>query len=302
MQIMRMIIDIKNGISSALCSFRFWVAVLVVFFLCLCSNTMGVGAGREETVVWNMLLHDTQEGLYSQGEEYSAYYVIMSFRNMEWFAVLLPLVAAFPFLHNFADEWLTGNYYMGIARQGRRHYALVKMFAAAITGCLVICSGVLMYVAVVTLKFPSYESFHLMEDESTVAFLYGAGKSQRLLAFIKSLLHVGMLGGISSMVALLLVTACKDRFFALTIPMMAAYLSTKAANYYLLFVRNTYGWETPPLKVELMELLIPSMYLNLEQSFRYWFGISDFFWYGYLLLIMLLLTIVMCCIAERRND
>lgn len=299
---MRMIYDVKNGICPVLCSSRFWMAVLVVFFLCLCSNTMGAEAVREDTVVWNMLLHDTREGLYDRGEEYCAYYVIMSFRNMEWFAVLLPLTAAFPFLHNFADEWLTGSYYMCMARQERRHYALVKMSAAAITGCLTMCFGVLLYAAVVTLKFPSYESFHLMKDESMIAFLYGEGILQRLLAFMKSLLHVGMLGGISSLAALLLVTACKDRFFALTIPMMAAYLSTKAANYYLLFVRSTYEWETPPLKIQLLELLIPSMYLNLEQSFRYWFGIPDVFWYGYLLLVMIMLTLVMCRIAERRND
>lgn len=234
------------------------------------------------------------------GEMYSAYGVMMAFRNNYWFPVIVPIVAAIPYINRFHDEWLSGYYYLRISRSKRIWYALEHVFLAAFTGFLVMCIGILLFGMVCSYIFPSYHSYRMTADESMIAAIYGKTQAARFWSFVKVLLHVGMLGSITSVFSCILLTIVRDCFLSLTLPMMLVYLSTKVCNYYTLFVREHYADEAP-LPVNMLRLLIPSMYMDMEWVFHQWFGVPDMVWHGYLLAWIGVLSGIMIGIVKRRN-
>ncbi|MCD7825883.1 MAG: hypothetical protein LUH14_07985 [Clostridiaceae bacterium] len=290
---------IIKKIISELYSIKFWIAVIAISMLCFCANVEGETASSD-TVIYHLILYCSRQELMDMGEMYSSYSVIMAFRNNYWFPIIVPIVAAVPYIHQFSDEWLTGYYYMRIPRSKRVSYAMEHALMAALTGFLVMCVGILLFGMVCVGIFPSYHSYLTHTDESMVAAIYGQTQAIRFISFIKVLLHVGLLGSIMSVFSCIVLTIIRDAFLSLTLPMMLVYLSTKVCNYYALFVRQQYADE-PPLAVNMISLLIPSMYMNMEGVFHQWFGVPDFFWHAYLLLILGFLAVIMAAIVKRRD-
>lgn len=290
---------IIKKIITELYSIKFWIAVIVVSILCFCANVEGEAAASD-TVIYNLILHCSRQELIEQGEMYSSYGVIMAFRNNYWFAIIVPMVAAIPYINRFSDEWLTGYYYMRLPRSKRKAYAVESVLTAACTGFLVMCIGILLFGGVCAYVFPSYGTYQLEAEDSIIAAIYGQTQPARILAFIKLLCHVGILGSITSVCSLILLTIVRDCFLSLTLPMMLIYLSTKVCNYYTLFVRQQYA-DNPPVSVHMISLLIPSMYMDMEWTFHQWFGVPDILWHIYLLSIIGILTIIMICIVKRRD-
>ena len=234
------------------------------------------------------------------GEMYSSYGVIMKFRENHWFPIIVPMVAAIPYINRFSDEWLTGYYYMRVHRSKRSSYAVENVFMAAFTGFLVMCTGILLFGIVCMYVFPSYSSYALDADESIVTAIYGQTQAARLFSFVKVLLHVGILGSISSVFSCIMLTIVRDCFLSLTLPMMLVYLSTKVCNYYSLFVRQHYA-DQPPVAVNMLSLLIPSMYMDMEWVFHQWFGVPAILWHVYLLALIGILSGIMLYIVKRRD-
>lgn len=286
-------------IITELYSIKFWIAVIVISTLCFCANVEGESAASD-TVIYNLIFRCSKQELIDMGEMYSSYGVIMAFRNNYWFPVIVPIVAAIPYINRFHDEWLTGYYYMRIHRSKRIFYALENVFMAAFTGFLVMCAGILLFGMVCTYVFPSYHSYIPDADESIIAVIYGQTQAARFFSFIKVLLHVGILGSITSVFSCIILTVVRDCFLSLTLPMMLMYLSTKVCNYYTLFVRQDYADE-PPLAVNMLRLLIPSMYMDMEGVFHQWFGVPDILWHVYLLVLIGVLAVIMICIVKGRD-
>jgi hypothetical protein len=281
------------------CSVKFWIAVMVIAILCFCANVEGEAAASD-TIVYHLLLHASRQDCIAKGELYSAYGVIMAFRNNFWFPIVVPIVAAIPYIYHFSTEWLSGYYYIRLHRSKRISYALESVLMAAFTGFLVMCIGILLYGLACLFLFPSYGSYGLQPGESILAELYGQTPMARLFSFLKVLLHMGLLGSISSVFSLILLTVVRDCFLSLTFPMMLVYLSSNVCNYYLLFIREQYA-DNPPALVNTISLLIPYMYTSMENQFHQWFGISNVLWYFYLLAILGVLTMVMIHIVKRRD-
>ncbi|MCH5267863.1 MAG: hypothetical protein J1E62_05900 [Lachnospiraceae bacterium] len=285
---------------TAVCSMKFWIAVAVIAVICFCAK-INDPFGISSTAVYRLLLEQSKEDLLKLGEEYSSYYVAVLFRGNFWFAVIVPMVAAIPYINQFSDEWLTGYYFMRMHRAGRRtFYAMEKVFSAALIGFVTVCVGVLLYTAIVMFAFPSYDSYHLEAGEGLIAMAFGKTPWRRFIYFIRALLHVGILGSIASVISLILVPLLQDCFLALTVPMMICYLSTHVENYYSMFLLQRYELN-PPNAVNMLTLLIPSTYVDLENSFFMWFGISHYFWFAYLLGLLGVLSVIMICIVKKRG-
>lgn len=284
---------------TELYSIKFWIAVIVVSILCFCANVEGESA-PSDTVIYNLIFHGSKQNFMDMGEMYSSYGVIMAFRNNYWFPIIVPMVAAIPYINRFSDEWLTGYYYMQIHRSKRISYAVESVFMAAFTGFLVMCAGILLFGIICSYFFPSYSSYRIEAEQSIIAAIYGPTQLARFFTFVKVLIHVGILGSITSVFSLIMLTIVHDCFLSLTLPMMLIYISTKICNYYSLFVRQQYA-DAPPVFVSMISLLIPSMYMNMEGVFRQWFGVPDILWHLYLLAFIGILTIIMICIVKRRD-
>lgn len=109
-----------------------------------------------------------------------------------------------------------------------------------------------------------------------------------------------LFGMITSVFSCIMLTIVRDCFLSLTLPMMLMYLCTKVCNYYTLFVRQHYA-DDPPLAVDMLRLLIPSMYMDMEWVFHQWFGVPDILWHVYLLAILGFLAVIMICIVKGRD-
>lgn len=173
--------------------------------------------------------------LVIMGEDLCAYRIIDGVRYFEWFAVVFPVITAFPFAYSFANEWKSSVYMMSVTRCGEKRYVLKNIFGAMVSGFLVAVLGMLVVSALVYLMFPGISAFeyHEMIDMS-----YGDTAYKLIGFYLKMVFNLGLQGAMCALCATLLVVICDDMFYALTIPMMIEYLSMKLTNYYLLWIRN----------------------------------------------------------------
>lgn len=147
---------IMEDFMTSVCSMKFWIAATVIAVICFCAKVADP-SGVSETAVYHLLPTQSKGDLLKLGEVYSSYHIAVSFRENFWFAVIVPMVAAIPYINQFSDEWLTGYYFMRMHRAGRRtSYAMEKVFSAALIGFVTVCVGVLLYTVIVMTRFPSY--------------------------------------------------------------------------------------------------------------------------------------------------
>lgn len=85
-------------------SWKFCLCVVGVVLLCSCSRFQG----SFDKISLSAWLCDSREELLQMGESASAYSVMAGFQDMEWFAVLLPLLASFGSVTDFAGQWFSG--------------------------------------------------------------------------------------------------------------------------------------------------------------------------------------------------
>lgn len=279
---------------------KFMLGVIGICLLCGC-NTIDVG--RDTPTIWFALLTCSEEVLLAAGEQASSYAVLVAIRGLEWFVVLFPVLVSIPGVYEFADSWLSGNYYLTVSRTGRAKYAFRKLLIAGLTGAAVVVLGVLLYTAIVYLKFPALTEFHEDAESSILMLFYGETVWERTQVILHMLWNLAMHGALAAMVSLVLVAVLRDKFLALSIPMMIEYLSTKLSGIYNMYLLEVYGWEqTPPLKAYLPQLFIPSDQLIMETRFEQVYGVSYGYYGLYLLAWAMGLFLLLTWIVKRRNE
>lgn len=104
---------------------KLWICCLCIVamtLLCFLSPFPSGDPDVKETVlkVW---LSTDREQLLQMDEMASIYSVAAGFRNMEWFIVLLPLVAVVPGIFEFSEVWFGGNFYLTALRGTKKQFA-----------------------------------------------------------------------------------------------------------------------------------------------------------------------------------
>lgn len=274
-------------------SLKYLAAVCLVALLCGCSRFIGDGNGLD-TTVWQAFFQYTKAELSDMGEFGAAYQAVIGFRDSDWFVVLLPALVSFPFIYDFDEQWFGGSYYLVISRQTKCRYTVQTMLHTAGTGFGIFISGALIYSFFVVLKFPCGIS---EPEQSAIAAAYGATVLQRGLSFIQELLHTGCLSALLVMISVLLTVLFKNRFLALSLPVLVEYMSGK-----LLYVFQRYRFlqETDSVAGEFAEFLLPSKHLYYDQNFASSFGVGYWFYLIFLLFLFVMMTAVFRRMVERR--
>lgn len=269
-------------------SWKFVLCVLGTVLLCGFSTFLGSYPLVNETSLYAWL-HYSREELLLMGENASAYSVMITFEGMEWFAVLLPLLAAFPTVTDFTGQWFGGYYYPSISRKTRRKYAAEWMLKAALQGFACIVSGILIYFILAYFKFPHYGEFGLDADSSLIAMAYGTTAAKRLATLLFKVFHVGLIAAVLSMSSVLLTVLCKDGFFAVSSLTLMEYFSHKLYMGYegWLIERYYYQEQEVPLSYRIGRFFFPSNHLYYDQGFTSEYGIS--YWF-YLIFVGLLIA------------
>lgn len=280
---------------------KFWIAACVTALLCTCSKFRGNPDGTDITVLQAFFTCSGAD-LMNMGEEGCAYQLIMGFRDMEWFIVSLPLLAAFPSVYDFAEQWSGGSYYLLISRKTRMRYAIHTLWKAAASGFGAMVLGIFLYALFVCLKFPHYRLLQLTPEESMIAVSYGVTGLQRCLVFLKAVFHAGLLSAMSAMLSTVLVIVIKDRFLAVSLPMLAEYFSVKLSSAYQTYLFENYGFENIPAGKHTIEFLMPSNHLYYDWNFTAAFEMP---YWKYLALsgsVTLLIFAFFWWTIERRSE
>lgn len=280
---------------------KFWLAVGMTVLLCASSRFQGDSGSTELTVLLAYFTYSKAE-LLKLGESACAYQTFVGFRDMEWFVVALPLISAFPTIYDFAEQWFGGSYYQLISRKSRLRYAIENLAKSALYGFCAMTIGILVYAALISVKFPPFSAYQLNPEESMIAMSYGATALDRWSYFLKAVFHTGLLAAVSAMFCTILVIVLKDRFLAVGLPVLAEYFSIKLSGMYMNHLYNKYGFSEIPVRERMIELLMPSSHLYYSHSFQRTYGMS----YGYYLILMgvviLCIFIVFWRLIERRSE
>lgn len=281
---------------------KFWISVFITVLLCACSRFQ---ADLDRTSLIGLQAYFTysRTELLQLGESACAYQVLMGFRDMEWFAVALPLIAAFPTIYDFAEQWFGGSYYQLISRKSRFRYAIGSMWKAASSGFCAMVVGISLYAVLIYMKFPLFREYELVSpEESMVIMAYGSTDLERWIFFLRAVFHTGLLAAVAAMLCTVLVIVIKDRFLAVSLPVLIEYFSIKLENIYLSYLYGEYGFSRIPPQKRVIEFLMPSNHLYYDNTFQKIYDISYWWYLALMAVIILLIFIFFWRLIERRSE
>ena len=284
---------------------KLWICCLCVVamaLLCFLSPFPSGDPDVKETVLKVWLSTDRAQ-LLQMDEMASIYSVAAGFRNMEWFIVLLPLVAVVPGIFEFSEVWFGGNFYLNALRGTKKQFARKWLIENAWKAFVCVGCGILLYIMLVAVKFLPLNAYVNDVSESMIVMVYGEMLLQRIGWLLLAIVHMGLLAAVFAITALVLTVLWGESFFAISSLVLLEYFSKKMASGYVGVVYERYesGGLPVPLKVRLVEFLFPSNHLFYDRSFQYEFGVS---YWGYAIFIILWMggiALLFCWQVRRRN-
>ena len=265
---------------------KLWICCLCIAattLLCFLSLFPGGDPDVKETVLEAWLKTDRAQ-LLQMDEMASIYSVAAGFRNMEWFIVLLPLVAVVPGIFEFSEVWFGGNFYLTALRGTKKQFARNWLLESAWKAFVCVGCGIGLYIVLVAVKFLPLDAYVNDVSESMIAMVYGDTLLQRSGWLLLAIVHTGLLAAVLAITALVLTVLWEESFFAISSLVLLEYFSKKMASGYVGVVYERYesGGLPVPFKVRLVEFLFPSNHLFYDRSFQYEFGVS---YWGYAIFI-----------------
>ena len=267
---------------------KLWICCLCIVamtLLCFLSPFPSGDPDVKETVlkVW---LSTDREQLLQMDEMASIYSVAAGFRNMEWFIVLLPLVAVVPGIFEFSEVWFGGNFYLTALRGTKKQFARKWLLESAWKAFGCVGSGIVLYIVLVAIKFLPLDAYINDVSESMIAMVYGETLFQRIGWLLLAIVHTGLLAVVFAITALVLTVLWEESFFAISSLVLLEYFSKKMASGYagVVYERYESSGQAVPFKARMVEFLFPSNHLFYDRSFRYEFGVS---YWGYAIFISL---------------
>ena len=256
---------------------KLWICCLCIAattLLCFLSLFPGGDPDAKETVLEVWLKTDRAQ-LLQMDEMACIYSVAAGFRNMEWFIVLLPLVAVVPGIFEFSEVWFGGNFYLNALRGTKKQFARKWLIESAWKAFACVGSGIVLYIVLVAVKFLPLHAYVNDMSESLLAMVYGETLFHRIGWLLLAIVHTGLLAAVFAMTALVLTVLWGDSFFAISSLVLLEYFSKKMASGYVGVVYERYesGGLPVPLKARMVEFLFPSNHLFYDRSFQYAFGL-----------------------------
>lgn len=296
-------IKLYNKVWERGISWKSFICIIGTILLCGFSTFQGSFPEVNEISLYAWL-HYSREELLLMGEQASAYFMMVNFRDMEWFIVFLPLLAAFPTVSDFAEQWFSGYYYPSISRKTRKYYTTKWVFRAALQGFACVVCGILIYFVLVYCKFPHYEEFNLDAESSIIAMSYGTTALKRFATLFLMVFHTGLLAAIFAMSAVLLTVLCKDSFFAVSSLVLMEYFSAKLyAGYEGGLIERYYMQEQEvPVFNRILRFVFPSNHLYYDQSFSREYGIGYWFYLMFAAILIAGIWLWLYRKIRKRNE
>lgn len=165
---------------------------------------------------------------------YTLQQIISAFENSFWFYIALPVVISLPAVSDFYDEWFGGGFFLSVHRQQIFKYCVSKSAAYALNAAAVFLVGFGIFSAVVSAAFPSCDAELLTALYPDSFFMYIAER----------VLNVTAVGAVCPVVTVLILILIKEKFLALSIPMLVNYITAQIGGF---LTARSYNEENPLL-------------------------------------------------------
>lgn len=277
--------DIKQSIYSP----KFLIGALLVFMLCLLSDAPSVSA-RVPLSVLDEIVKMRRTVWLEKGVRFSAASVFFGFDNSIWYSIILPVIAAFPVIYNFSDEWFSDNYIMTLSRSGHKEYTLGKILSAFVTGFITTICGLLLFAATIYLIFPS-----LNEYTDGDSLYLSSAYSKPLAAILAKLLNNALISGFYAVFAILICLVIRDKFFTLSILMVINYFSMKLEIKFLnseAFMKNE--------SIRWLRIFFPNSQKDIYYFFPDYLNISFYYYIPIIAFVSLIIGILSFYFIKRR--
>lgn len=202
-----------------------YAAAIMFFFLCMFG--MSARVNGELYSVFELLINPTLMAQAQQKVECNAYLLLLSYSASPWFAVVLPIISAFPALMIYSN-YIEPLKLSILSRTNKNCYSASTTAAAFLSGASVSILGTFLYAVLLYNVFPDFSSY----GNSSLLIAYGESAVDRLFLLIKQASGNILLCGILAVAAIVLHCLTEDRFLSLTLPMMAMYVSLKLSLFY----------------------------------------------------------------------
>lgn len=210
-------VDLKKNIFSP----NFIISILLMVLLCLLADAPTVSA-RDPLSILDEIIKMRKEIWFDRGTDFSSSAISYRFDSSLWYNMVLPIIAAFPVVYNFSDEWFGDNYIMTLSRCGYKKYTFAKFSAAFITGFSVAVIGIAVFTIIVSGIFPSLDEFG-----EGASWYYDSAYESARYAIAAKVMNNSLVCGMYAFLALFVCLILKDKFFTLSIFMVINYFSTK---------------------------------------------------------------------------
>lgn len=280
-----MLSDIKKNIYSP----KFLISIFLVFLLCLLSDAPSVSA-RVPLSVLDEIVKMRREIWLEKGIRFSAPSVFFGFDYSIWYSVILPVIAAFPVIYNFSDEWFGDNYIMTLSRSGYKKYTIGKFLSAFITGFMTAILGLLLFGITVSLIFPSVNEFANAEQ----LYLNGA-YAEPAKAIAAKVINNSLICGFYAVSAIFLCLIIKDKFFSLSVLMVINYFSMKLEIKFMnseAFLNNE--------EIRWLRIFFPNCQKDMYYFFPDYFNISFCYYIPIVVLLCLGISVISFYLIKRR--
>ena len=280
-----MLSDIKKNIYSP----KFLISIFLVFLLCLLSDAPSVSA-RVPLSVLDEIVKMRREIWLEKGVRFSAPSVFFGFDYSIWYSVILPVIASFPVIYNFSDEWFGDNYIMTLSRSGYKKYTIGKFLSAFITGFMTAILGLLLFGITVSLIFPSVNEFANAEQ----LYLNGA-YAEPAKAIAAKVINNSLICGFYAVFAIFLCLIIKDKFFSLSVLMVINYFSMKLEIKFLnseAFLNNE--------EIRWLRIFFPNCQKEIYYFFPDYLNISFCYYIPIVVLLCLGISAISFYIIKRR--
>ncbi|SFR56730.1 hypothetical protein [Anaeromicropila populeti] len=214
---MKTLHTLKIELWKTIGNLGFVVSIFITFgLLCTTEVYIDTMTGKAYNVI-EALLQINQE--IAKTEISFAAPIILQGAFSSYFAMFIPIIAAFPFIPNFCAERNSGLIRYTIQRTGKIRYYITKFLSAILGGGLSVLLGYCLYGAMITMLFPSIKDYNLPKEILT---LYTG--TNIMLRNLLLIIGIFLYGCFSTIPAFFLAAFVRNRYIITCVPFMVTYL------------------------------------------------------------------------------
>ena len=195
----------------------FLICILAVTALCFTTPVYREMGGTQYLTVIDVLLQYAGN-ILSLGEKLSAYEIFRSIPG-ESLEMMVPILVSCSFAVSFCQERRSGFLRFEIIRSGAYRYYLSSMFAALLTGGLILLIGCGLFGITAAVLFPSMADYGI------------ALEATHILTIIKQLVGLFLYGCGSALLPFSLALITLNYYIVVCIPFLVCYMGTIVINW-----------------------------------------------------------------------